>query len=83
MSGNDCTSACTASSMDGSSGSPRTDSLGLGGGWQQPCRYGQFMIALEVFSKSPMVASVLLAAHADLLVRIAANHRAEQTGQCC
>ena len=49
--------------------------LGLGGGWQQPCSYRQFVIALEVFGEEPDGGLVLLAAYSLACVRIATNHR--------
>ena len=83
MSGSDCTSACTASSMDGPA-ARHEPTFGLVAAYSSPCRYGQFVIALRGLQRRvPMVASCCFAAHALACVRIAANHRAEQTGQCC
>ena len=48
--------------------------LRLGGGRQQPCLYGQFVIAFEVFGKETDGGLVLLAAHTLACVRITTDH---------
>ena len=84
LSGSDCTSACTASSMDGSGGSPRTDFSGLVAAGSRPCRYRQFVIAQEeVFGEEPDGGLVLLAAYSWPAFASPPITGAEQTGQCC